>query len=85
MTCGTHRCCLCEPPRVLARDYRGRFLGGYTRRRAGLLDSPYYADGHLTNGKNLKGKPTNKPHREYCPGCLERMGVSVPAAVMEVQ
>ena len=80
MTCALPiKCCLCAPAKVWIRDKRGRFLYGrkVVQERK---PSPYSVDGRMVSitGVYDKNGRSVSPHREFCPGCLERMGIKIP-------
>ena len=77
MTCKLPiNCCLCAPAMVFIRDAKGRFLYGckvFQDRKP----SPYFANGRLTSAIGRYTPNGATPHREYCPGYLERMGIKI--------
>ena len=82
MTCKLPiKCSLCQPSRIRCRDVRGRFVsredGAWTYPKWFLEaeKSPYSVDGNLAYEIQNPGKTSHTPHIEFCPGCLERVGL----------
>ena len=85
MTCKLPvKCSLCEPVPVRRRDRGGRFattgMGAWVKPQwwSDRKPSPFYVEGNLSYEISHRGRQSRTPHLEFCPGCLERMGVKLP-------
>ena len=79
-----YRCILHDPPWVRRRDHRGRFERGPFGSAYRFLEtkpSPYFAEGNLAYEMAHPGQTSHKPYLEFCPDCLQRMGIKLPMVV----